>query len=126
MDNDDIQVGRILSRREVLRLLGVASAAVLVGCGPANSTTLTTTTQTTAAPLNAEAQTAAAAENDPGTVATQQAEVATAEAANTEIAAATDGTALPSCIVRPELTEGPYYVDENLVRSDIRTDPATG
>ena len=46
--------------------------------------------------------------------------------ANTEIAAATDGTALPNCVVRPEVTEGPYYVDENLVRSDIRTDPTTG
>lgn len=27
-----------------------------------------------------------------------------------------------SCIVRPELTEGPYYVDTNLNRSDIRAD----
>ena len=27
---------------------------------------------------------------------------------------------LPSCVVVPELTEGPYYVDENLERSDIR------
>jgi protocatechuate 3,4-dioxygenase beta subunit len=32
----------------------------------------------------------------------------------------------PSCIVRPEVTEGPYYVAEDLVRSDIRSDPATG
>ncbi|MFL5492258.1 MAG: hypothetical protein ACJ8AV_12610 [Gemmatimonadales bacterium] len=31
-----------------------------------------------------------------------------------------------SCLVRPELTEGPYYVDEELNRSDIRTDPGTG
>ena len=31
-----------------------------------------------------------------------------------------------SCIVRPELTEGPYYVDEELNRSDIRSDPSTG
>ncbi len=27
------------------------------------------------------------------------------------------------CIVRPEQTEGPYFVDERLHRSDIRTDP---
>src|SRR6478752_1159240 len=27
-----------------------------------------------------------------------------------------------SCLVRPELTEGPYYVDEELNRSDIRSD----
>jgi protocatechuate 3,4-dioxygenase beta subunit len=33
---------------------------------------------------------------------------------------------VPSCIVRPELTEGPYFVDAQLMRSDIRTDPATG
>jgi protocatechuate 3,4-dioxygenase beta subunit len=31
-----------------------------------------------------------------------------------------------SCVVRPQLTEGPYFVDERLNRSDIRTDPATG
>jgi len=30
------------------------------------------------------------------------------------------------CIVRPEQTEGPYFVDERLHRSDIRTDPADG
>jgi protocatechuate 3,4-dioxygenase beta subunit len=30
------------------------------------------------------------------------------------------------CVVRPELTEGPYYVDEQLNRSDIRSDPSTG
>jgi protocatechuate 3,4-dioxygenase beta subunit len=32
----------------------------------------------------------------------------------------------PDCIVRPEQTEGPYFVDEKLNRSDIRTDPSTG
>jgi protocatechuate 3,4-dioxygenase beta subunit len=31
-----------------------------------------------------------------------------------------------SCVVRPELTEGPYYVDEELNRSDIRSDPSDG
>jgi protocatechuate 3,4-dioxygenase beta subunit len=30
------------------------------------------------------------------------------------------------CVVRPQLTEGPYFVDERLARSDIRTDPADG
>jgi protocatechuate 3,4-dioxygenase beta subunit len=33
---------------------------------------------------------------------------------------------LPSCVVRPELTEGPYFVDERLNRSDIRSDPTSG
>lgn len=30
---------------------------------------------------------------------------------------------LPACVVRPAETEGPYFVDEMLNRSDIRTDP---
>lgn len=42
----------------------------------------------------------------------------------------TDGTTdepiTGSCVARPELTEGPYYVDENLNRSDLRADSATG
>ncbi|MGB3311112.1 MAG: intradiol ring-cleavage dioxygenase [Nodosilinea sp.] len=32
----------------------------------------------------------------------------------------------PACTVRPQQTEGPYFVDEGLNRSDIRPDPATG
>ena len=36
------------------------------------------------------------------------------------------GTHVPSCVVRPEQTEGPYFVDERLNRSDIRSDPTTG
>lgn len=28
------------------------------------------------------------------------------------------------CVVRPEQTEGPYFVDEKLLRSDLRVDPA--
>ena len=31
-----------------------------------------------------------------------------------------------SCVLKPELTEGPYFVDELLNRSDIRVDPVTG
>jgi protocatechuate 3,4-dioxygenase beta subunit len=34
--------------------------------------------------------------------------------------------AAPSCVVKPELTEGPYFVDEKLNRSDIRPDPSGG
>jgi protocatechuate 3,4-dioxygenase beta subunit len=33
---------------------------------------------------------------------------------------------LPACIVRPAQTEGPYFVDVGLDRSDIRPDPGTG
>ena len=35
-------------------------------------------------------------------------------------------TALPACIVSPEQTEGPYFVDEKLNRSDIRVNPGDG
>ncbi|MGE3979095.1 MAG: intradiol ring-cleavage dioxygenase [Nitrospira sp.] len=41
-------------------------------------------------------------------------------------AQAVPGTLRSLCIVRPEQTEGPYFVDERLHRSDIRTDPANG
>lgn len=34
--------------------------------------------------------------------------------------------AAPACVVKPELTEGPYYVDEKLNRADIRSDPSDG
>ncbi|RJF96153.1 intradiol ring-cleavage dioxygenase [Noviherbaspirillum saxi] len=33
---------------------------------------------------------------------------------------------LPSCIVTPQQTEGPFFIDERLQRSDIRTDPYDG
>jgi len=41
-------------------------------------------------------------------------------------ASASSGTAVPSCVIVPELTEGPYYVDGPMERSDIRTDPSGG
>jgi protocatechuate 3,4-dioxygenase beta subunit len=45
-------------------------------------------------------------------------------------ALATRGTADPvlaaDCVAQPEQTEGPYFVDKSLERSDIRFDPATG
>lgn len=34
--------------------------------------------------------------------------------------------AVPGCVVRPEQTEGPYFVDERLNRSDVRSNPADG
>ena len=128
MDNDDRQIGRILSRREVLALFGAAGAAMLVGCGTAQTGSTPTAAATdepaaTSAPSpNAEAVTVTMAAADSTAQASATAEIATAEAANTAVAAGS----LPACVVRPEVTEGPYYVDEQLVRSDIRSDPATG
>ena len=81
MDRDDIPIGRLLSRREVLALMGASGAAVLAGCKPSR-------------------------------------EVG-------QVAAAAVGT-FPSCVVRPEQTEGPYFVDNRLDRSDIRSDPSNG
>jgi len=48
-----------------------------------------------------------------------------------QMAAATVAGALAvgasrACIVRPRQTEGPYFVDERLNRSDLRSDPTTG
>lgn len=47
---------------------------------------------------------------------------AMAETADTTLAATS--TAVPGCVVRPEQTEGPYFVDTRLSRADIRSDPA--
>ena len=132
MDNDDRQIGRILSRREVLALLGTAGATLLVGCGPSQpsagstappATAVASTAPTTAATSapNAEAATAVALQGNPTAAATAVAEGATAAAGNATVVAA-NGAAVPACVVRPEVTEGPYYVAENLVRSDIRED----
>ena len=99
VDNDDATIGRILSRREVLALFGGSSVALLAACAPG---ALASPSPTTAA---------------------QQTGAPTTIAAATPTAAA---TTLPSCIVRPALTEGPYFVDEKLNRSDIRSDPSTG
>ena len=77
MDNDDILRGRLLSRREILAIMGASGAALFLG-GPV-----------------------------PGL-------------------ADTGAGRIPGCVVRPEMTEGPYFVDEKLDRSDIRTDPSDG
>lgn len=34
IDNDDRQIGRLLTRREVIKLMGAAGVVFLVGCGP--------------------------------------------------------------------------------------------
>jgi protocatechuate 3,4-dioxygenase beta subunit len=73
MDNDDILVGRLLSRREAVRLIGASGAAALFPW---------------------------------------------------ELAARQGSAPLP-CVVRPEMTEGPFFVDGSLVRSDIRTDTSS-
>jgi protocatechuate 3,4-dioxygenase beta subunit len=51
---------------------------------------------------------------------------ASSSASSTAGASASTASTNAQCVVTPELTEGPYFVDEMLNRSDIRTDPATG
>jgi len=80
--DDDKPVGRVLSRREMLSILGGAGAAFVVGTGFRNL------------------------------IVSQEA---------TEAATS---TSIPSCVVKPALTEGPYFVDDQLNRSDIRIEPS--
>ena len=35
-------------------------------------------------------------------------------------------TVIPNCVVHPQQTEGPFFVDERLLRSDVRSDSRTG
>jgi protocatechuate 3,4-dioxygenase beta subunit len=93
IDDDDRPVGKVLSRREVLGLLGaLGGGALLVACGSSNKSQATAST------------------SSGGSV-----------QRGSNVAASTNG----SCVGRPELTEGPYFVDEKLNRSDIRSDTST-
>ncbi len=49
-----------------------------------------------------------------------------AQAQSSVAVPAADPAMLPACVVSPQQTEGPYFVDEKLNRSDIRSDPADG
>jgi protocatechuate 3,4-dioxygenase beta subunit len=98
-DDDDRLIGRVLSRREVLALMGAGTVAVAVAaCAPGSS----------------------ASSSPPATGS------AAAAVGSTAPSTAAAASSLPSCVVVPELTEGPYYVNENLDRSDIRTDTSDG
>ncbi|MEP6638369.1 MAG: intradiol ring-cleavage dioxygenase [Chloroflexota bacterium] len=105
-DDDDRLVGRVLSRREVLALMGTASIAVVaVACAPGSAERGGVSASASATATGSPAASAGA----------------TAAASPVVVA-----SGLPSCVVVPELTEGPYYVNENLDRSDIRIDTADG
>ncbi|MEX2177447.1 MAG: intradiol ring-cleavage dioxygenase [Gemmatimonadaceae bacterium] len=75
MLNDDEPVGRVLTRREALAVLGASGIMVLTG---------------------------------------------RPTVAQSRIRGGSPGM----CVVRAEQTEGPYFVDEKLHRSDIRSDPS--
>lgn len=82
MQNDDEMVGRILTRREVVQLIGAGGVAAMFGGAAAVWPVRAMGLQTT--------------------------------------------PAKPGCVVKPEQTEGPYFVDQQLVRSDVRVEPTTG
>lgn len=117
--NDDVPVGRVLSRREILGLFaGLGGAALLAACDPGQSST--------AQPTSTASSTSAgsAQATSVPTQSALNAEAATAAATPVEASPTADTAAVPDCVVRPELTEGPYFVDEKLNRSDIRPDPS--
>jgi protocatechuate 3,4-dioxygenase beta subunit len=78
MDLDDLPIGRVLTRRETLAVLGSTGSILLLG---------------------------GSSSRNPSSL---------------------SGRAANPCVVRPASTQGPYYVDEKLERSDIRSDPADG
>ena len=86
---------RYLSRREMLALMGSTAAALtLAGCGGSEKS------------------------GEPGSGGeTTGASTSAAGGGTTGTGAQTAST---TCVVRPEQTEGPYYVDTGLDRSDIR------
>jgi protocatechuate 3,4-dioxygenase beta subunit len=106
MDSDDILKGRVLSRREILGLFGAAGAAFVVAC-------------------TGDDESSSPATNTPGASATEPSGTAASSGSGSGAVAATS-TPVPSCVVLPELTEGPYFLDAQLDRSDIRSDPTTG
>ncbi len=114
MDDDDLPVGRLLSRRETLGLFAGATFALLLGCttdddGDDATPDATPTSTGTSSTATSEATTAAKA--------------ATAAGTTEATASATTSTGLVAdCVAVPDMTEGPYFVDTGLNRSDIRAD----
>lgn len=105
-------INHLLNRREALRLLGAAGATALVGWENKKAFGMGLE------PM-AKAETTAAASTFPNLARL----VKPALFSPAPRAAATLQDL--SCVVKPSLTEGPYFVDEMLNRSDIRSDPAT-
>jgi protocatechuate 3,4-dioxygenase beta subunit len=95
MERDDAKKTpriRYLTRREMLALMGSTAAAItLAGCGGSEKS------------------------GEPGSGGETKSASTTAGTAGTGTQ-----TASTTCVVRPEQTEGPYYVDTGLDRSDIR------
>ena len=112
-DNDDEPVGRVLSRREIIRLLGLGgglAAASITGLAQQD-------------PHNGPGghPGGPGAPGGPGGGPGGGAPGGSAPGGG----APSSNVSLPGCVARPAQTEGPYFVDEKLNRSDIRSDPAS-
>lgn len=111
---DDNTPPKLITRRKTLTLFGAAGVvglAAAVGCSSSDDNTPTPT----------------AAKSATGTTGATATATVQATPTATPVATATPGSAIAvSCVAVPELTEGPYFVDEMLNRSDIRSDPASG
>ncbi|MHB0876454.1 MAG: intradiol ring-cleavage dioxygenase [Anaerolineae bacterium] len=101
--------------------VGTATATVSASptaTAPATATVPPSATATTTVPPSPTAS---------ATGTPDSAEAATAAAITPPAASPTPlPTTTAGCVVRPSMTEGPYFVDEKLERSDVRSDPASG
>ena len=126
-EDDDIPMGRVWSRKEVITLFGGAAGMLLLsGCGGGSSTSGSSTSGTG---LTALAASATPTPTPSASASTSATPTPPASASATPAASATPTptpTTSLSCVATPQLTEGPYWVDEMLNRSDIRTDAVSG
>src|SRR5215470_15545501 len=101
------RLNQLRSRRETLRLLGAAGATTLVGLAGKKTLGLSQVKQPGMA-------------LEPGSIHNA---MRSALFAPSSLYQPKPVESL-ACVVRPALTEGPYFVDERLNRSDIRSDPS--
>lgn len=101
-DNDDEMIGSFVSRRKALRLLGLGAGVTALAAG------------------GALAQRNSPPQGNPPIGGGPMGGAGGTSAGNS------GATSLPGCVVRPAMTEGPYFVKGEPRRSDIRKDSKTG
>lgn len=111
--DDDKTIGHLLSRRELFMVLGTAGTAALLAGG-----FRAVMAETIYLPMIQSGADGSAVD------ATPTATSMPTPTATSQPTAVPGTTPIPACVVSPELTEGPYFVDERLNRSDIRADPS--
>lgn len=117
---------RPMSRRTALAGIGgLGLTAVLAACGRSGSGSSATTSGASASTTSAAgaASTASTTATSTATSTTTSAATGTATtSASTGATATTGPSEAAEVVLVPELTEGPYYLDLDLVRGDIRED----